>query len=125
ASAADSRYFERPLLRRVAARARAGVVTNPGAARAVKEHAPDAPVGGIPHFFQAPALAGEEEVARYRRRLGIAPETFLFGVFGYLRESKRLPAVLEAFADLHRENPRTALLVAGEFVSTDLERAGG
>jgi glycosyltransferase involved in cell wall biosynthesis len=30
---------------------------------------------------------------------------------------------LEAFADLHRENPRTALLVAGEFVSTDLERA--
>jgi glycosyltransferase involved in cell wall biosynthesis len=44
-------------------------------------------------------------------------------VFGYLRESKRLPAVLEAFADLHRENPRTALLVAGEFVSTDLERA--
>ena len=44
-------------------------------------------------------------------------------MFGYLRESKRLLAVLEAFADLHRENPRTALLVAGEFVSTDLERA--
>jgi glycosyltransferase involved in cell wall biosynthesis len=47
----------------------------------------------------------------------------VFGVFGYLRESKRLPAVLDAFAALHRENPRTALLVAGQFVSTDLERA--
>jgi len=123
ASASDSRYFQRPLLRRVAERARAVVVHNPAAAHAVKEHAPDARVVEIPHLFQAPAQPGEEEVTRYRRRLGIEPETFLFGVFGFLRESKRLPAVLEAFADLHRENPRTALLVAGEFVSTDLERA--
>jgi len=122
-SATDSRYFQYALLRRVAERARAVVVHNPAAARAVKEHAPEARVVEIPHLFQAPAPPGEEEVARYRRRLGVEPGTFLFGVFGYLRESKRLPAVLEAFADVHRENPRTALLVAGEFVSTDLERA--
>jgi glycosyltransferase involved in cell wall biosynthesis len=122
-SAADFRYFQYPLLRRVAERARAVVVHNPAAARTVKEHAPEARVVEIPHLFQAPALAGKDEVARCRRRLGVEPGTFLFGVFGYLRESKRLPAVLEAFADLHRENPRTALLVAGEFVSTDLERA--
>ena len=122
-SAADSRYFRHAMLRRVAERARAVVVHNPAAARAVKEHAPEARVVEIPHLFQAPALPREEEVARYRRRLGVEPGTFLFGVFGYLRESKRLPAVLKAFADLHRENPRTALLVAGEFVSTDLERA--
>jgi glycosyltransferase involved in cell wall biosynthesis len=122
-SATDSRYFGRPMLRRVAERARAVVVHNPAAARMVKEHAPAARVVEIPHLFQMPALAGEDDVARYRRRLGVEPGTFLFGVFGYLRESKRLPAVLEAFADLHRENPRTALLVAGEFVSTDLERA--
>ena len=112
-----------PMLRRVAGARRAVVVHNPAAARAVKEHAPEARVVEIPHLFQAPALPGEEEVARYRRRLGVEPGTFLFGVFGYLRESKRLPAVLEAFAGVHRENPRTALLVAGEFVSTDLERA--
>jgi glycosyltransferase involved in cell wall biosynthesis len=31
--------------------------------------------------------------------------------------------VLEAFADVHRELPRTALLVAGQFASSDLERA--
>jgi len=123
ASAADSRYFRYAMLRRVAERARAVVVHNPEAARAVKEHAPQARVVEIPHLFQAPPLAGEEEIARYRRRLGVEPGTFLFGVFGFLRESKRLPAVLGAFADLHRENPRTALLVAGQFVSTDLERA--
>ncbi len=122
-SATDSRYFRYPLLRRVAERARAVVVHNPAAARAVKEHAPPARVVEIPHLFRAPVLPGAEEIARYRRRLGVEPGTFLFGVFGYLRESKRLPAVLEAFADLHRKNPRTALLVAGEFVSTDLERA--
>jgi glycosyltransferase involved in cell wall biosynthesis len=122
-SATDSRYFRYALLRRVAERARAVVVHNPAAARAVKEHAPEARVVEIPHLFQAPPPAGEEEVARYRRQLGVEPGTFLFGVFGYLRESKRLPAVLEAFAEVHREDPRTALLVAGEFVSTDLERA--
>ena len=125
ASATDRRYFLRPMLRRIAERARAVVVHNQAAARAVKEHAPEARVVEIPHLFQAPALPGEEDVARYRQQLGVEPGTFLFGVFGYLRESKRLPAVLEAFADVHRENPRMALLVAGEFVSTDLERAVG
>ena len=73
ASATDSRYFRYALLRRVAERARAVVVHNPAAARAVKEHAPEARVVEIPHLFQAPAPAGEEEVARYRRRLGIEP----------------------------------------------------
>jgi glycosyltransferase involved in cell wall biosynthesis len=122
-SATVSRYFSYPMLRRIAERARAVVVHNPAAARAVKEHAPEARVVEIPHLFQAPALPGEAETARYRQRLGVEPGTFLFGVFGYLRESKRLPAVLAAFADVHRENPRTALLIAGQFVSTDLERA--
>ena len=44
-------------------------------------------------------------------------------MFGFLRESKRLVTVLEAFAELRQEFPRIALLVAGEFVSTGLERA--
>jgi glycosyltransferase involved in cell wall biosynthesis len=62
-------------------------------------------------------------VLRYRASLGVEPATFLFGVFGYLRESKRVAAVLEAFATVHSQVPRTALLIAGQFVSTDLERA--
>lgn len=123
ASAADSRYFAYPMLRRVAEQARAVVVHNPAAARAVKEHAPAASVVEIPHLFQAPSPRGEAESLRYRQRLGVDPAAFLFGVFGYLRESKRLATVLEAFAKLYRENPRTSLLVAGQFVSTDLERA--
>jgi len=127
ASGSDRRYFDYPMLRRVTERALAVVVHNPAAARAVKEHAPAARVVEIAHLFQDPALAGyapsESESVRYRQRLGVDPGAFLFGVFGYLRESKRLVSVLEAFAKLHRQNPRTGLLVAGQFVSQDLERA--
>lgn len=123
ASAADERYFQFPLLKRAVAQARAVVVHNPAAARAVKEHAPAALIVEIPHLFQPATLPGAAAAAEYRARLGIPAGTFLFGVFGYLRESKRLVTVLETFAEVHRENPRTALLVAGGFVSPEFERA--
>ena len=123
ASGADSRYFAWPLLRRVVESARAVVVHNPAAARAVTRHAPAARVVEIPHLFAMPELPGGAEVLRYRQRLGVEPGTFLFGVFGYMRESKRLAAVLAAFADVEREIPHAGLLVAGRFASTDLERA--
>jgi glycosyltransferase involved in cell wall biosynthesis len=122
-SAADERYFRYPMLKRVAERARAIVVHNPAAALAVKDHAAGARVVEIPHLFVPPQVPDGGEVLRYRASLGIPPDAFLFGVFGYLRESKRVPSVLEAFAAVHAQLPRTALLIAGQFVSTDLERA--
>ncbi len=131
ASGCDSRYFAYPMLRRVAEGARAVVVHNPAAARLVLEHAPKARVVELPHLALAPAGpegtgpggAPEAEILRYRQRLGVHPTAFLFGVFGYLRESKRLITALEALAAVRREFPRAALLVAGRFVSSDLERA--
>lgn len=124
ASGSDARYFEYPMLRRAAERARAVVVHNPAAAEAVKRHAPGARVVEIPHLFQAPpALPGAAEIERYRQRLAIAPGAFLFGVFGYLRESKRLMTVLATVAEARRDRPQAALLVAGQFASADLERA--
>jgi glycosyltransferase involved in cell wall biosynthesis len=123
ASGADNRYFAYPMLRRVVERSRAVVVHNPAAARIVREHVPGARVEEIPHLFAPPALPSEAEILRYRQRLRVGPELFLFGVFGYLRESKRLVTVLEAFAEARASTGRMALLVAGEFVSSDLERA--
>ncbi len=144
AAGADCRYFEFSMLRRVLERARAVVVHNPAALRIVQnclnrpsrhgdaemygeksedlKHGPR--VEEIPHLFAAPdPLPGEAGAARYRQRLGIEPGAFLLGIFGFLRESRRLIPALEVFSELRRQNDRLALLVAGEFVSSDLERA--
>jgi glycosyltransferase involved in cell wall biosynthesis len=120
-SAQDERYFRHALVRRAAEAARAVVVHNPAAARIVAAHAPAARIVEIPHLWCGPAP--DPFPGRWRAARGIAPATFLFGVFGHLRESKRLPAVLRAFEDLRGCGADAALLVAGAFVSTDLERA--
>jgi len=122
-SAQDPRYFEYPMLRRIAESARAVVVHNGAAAGLVRTHAPDALVVEVPHLFAPPRLPPAAEVLRLRARLGVAPSATLFAVFGYLRESKRLPGVLRAFRKVRRARTDVALLVAGRFASPDLERA--
>jgi glycosyltransferase involved in cell wall biosynthesis len=122
-SASDSRFFQFPMLKRIAERSRAVIVHNPAAARAVKAHAPQAAVIEIPHHFLPPEQPSEAAIARYRESLGLRAGDFVLGVFGYLRESKRLTTILDVFAALHRERPESALLIAGAFVSHDLERA--
>ena len=119
----DRRYFDYPMLKRVAERSRAVVVHNPAAARMVRQHAPGADVIEIPHLFAPPVLPPASEVIRMRQTLGVATHEFLFGVFGYLREAKRLFAVLRAFARLRQTHSDARLLVAGPFVSSDLSRA--
>ena len=125
ASASDSRYFQFPMIKRIAERSLAVIVHNPAAARTVTAHAPHTPVVEIPHHFCPPEQPAEAAVARYRESLGFGAGNFVVGVFGYLRESKRLAAVLDVFGKLRRERPQTALLIAGAFVSPDLERALG
>lgn len=119
----DPRFFQYPMLKHIAESARAVVVHNPAAARIVTHHAPRIPVIEIPHLFEAPPLPAPTEVAQFRKKLGWASETFVFAVFGYIREPKRLIQILGAFAPLRREHPNTALLVAGTFASPELERA--
>jgi glycosyltransferase involved in cell wall biosynthesis len=122
-SASDPRYFKYPMLRRIAERSRAIIVHNPAAADAVNAHAPEAKVVEIPHLFQPPPAVSGADSLRFRQRIGIEAGAFLFGLFGYLRESKRVAQTVEAFLSLRRELPRATLLVAGEFASSDLERA--
>jgi len=123
ASGADPRYFDFPMLRRAAEQALAVVVHNPAAAEIVRRHAPRARVVEIPHLFVPPEPPSGSQALRFRARLGVPPGAFLFGIFGYLREPKRLLQVLDAFASVARELPQAMLLVAGDFVSSDLERA--
>ncbi len=114
-SGGDPRYFEYPMLRRLAERSRAVIVHNPEAAALVHAHAAQARVEVVPHLFEPPsidAIAAE----RFRDRL---PAGTVFGVFGHLRESKRLPTVLRALEQV----PQASLLVSGDFVSEDYARA--
>jgi hypothetical protein len=119
-SASHHSYYAYPMLRRIAEVSRAVIVHNPAAARMVREHAPRARVVEIPHLFAPPPAAHAVEVIQFRATLGLGPRSVLFGVFGYLRESKRIMSIFRSFSVVHRDLPQTALLVAGEFASADL-----
>lgn len=118
-SATDARYFEYPLLRRAVERARAVVVHNPAAGSIARAHGARA-VFEIPHLVETPPPLPGYAVERLRRELGADERTLLCGVFGHLRESKRLAGVLRAVAG---SRGKIRLLVAGEFASSDLARA--
>ncbi|HWD97708.1 MAG TPA: glycosyltransferase family 4 protein [Bryobacteraceae bacterium] len=119
----DPRYFRYPMLRRIVERSLAIIVHNPGAAEmarsAVAQHPP---IAIVPHLYIRPGAADEAAGVAFREKLGIPPAATLFGIFGYLREPKRIPACIAAFRRLHAIRPKTALLLAGEIVSKDLER---
>lgn len=124
-AAVDPRYFQFPMLRRVVDRSPVVIVHNPGAA-AIASAQGAKNVVVIPHFCEAGEPADAPplvvDAARFRQRIGIGQGTRLFGVFGYLREPKRVLPCIEAFRRLHALRPETALLLAGEVVSKDLER---
>ena len=122
-SAADPRYFEYPMLKRIAASSLAVIVHNPAAAQMVRRHAPQARIFEIPHFFVKPAVPDSIETLRFRDRLGLRPRTLLVGVFGHLRESKRIPVLMRAMEAAWRAGADARLLIAGSFASSDLERS--
>ena len=116
-------FYRYPMLRRLAERSLAVIVHNPAAARAVRAHCASAGILEIPHLYDPPPLPSLAEVERYRASLGLRPSHFTFGLFGYLRESKRVLPLLRAFHRVRHACPQAHLLVAGDFVSQDLERA--
>jgi glycosyltransferase involved in cell wall biosynthesis len=121
-SGVDPRYFEFPMLKRVVGRSRAVIVHNPGAAAMVKSHSPGARVHIVPHFFEPVSPPDAAEIARFRQRIGVGQGTTLFGIFGYLRETKRILPCLKAFREIYAARPDTALLLAGEAASPHLRR---
>jgi len=121
-SAVDPRYFQFAMLRRIATRSLGLVVHNPGAAAIARAHGASR-VFTIPHFFQTGRVeTSDAEAVGLRQKIGVNPAAALFGIFGYLRETKRVPACIAAFRKLHSVRPRTALLLAGDAVSGDLAR---
>jgi len=89
----------------------------------VREHCPGARVVEMRFPVWTPAPPPEYELVRWRKQAGLGLRTVLFGVFGHLRESKRLGAVLRAWREAQRAGAPAALVVAGRFQSEELERA--
>ena len=122
-SASDERYFRWPMLRRLAERSLVVIVHNEGAAEMVRREAPSARIELIPHLpLPAPAV-DPVDVELWRSQNGVRPSQTLFGVMGYLRESKRVMAVLRIFTRLRAMRDDVSLLLAGQVGSTDLDRA--
>ena len=119
-SGTDPRYFRFPMLRRLVERAPALVVHNPGAAAIAREHGA-ANVHMIPHFFE-PAAHDPADAAFFRESIRVGQGVTLFGIFGYLRETKRVLPSIHAFRRFHDANPNSAFLLAGDPVSADLKR---
>jgi glycosyltransferase involved in cell wall biosynthesis len=119
----DPRYFQYPMLRRIVERSLSVIVHNPGASAIVRAQGARH-VEIIPHFCEVDerSEADAADTARFRQRIGVEQGAGLFGMFGYLREPKRVIPCIRAFQRLHAARPATALLLAGEVVSGDLER---
>lgn len=120
-AAADPRFFDYAMLRRLGEASLAVVVHNPAAARRVREHAPAARVIEIPHLAPAPPPVGDRD--DLRRDLGLPPRTLVVGVFGHLRESKRIPIVHRAVARARERGGEVLLVIAGQIASPELARA--
>lgn len=106
-SAGDPVYFDYPMLRRLAERSLAIVAHNARAEAMVRRHAPDSRVKVIPHLVE---VTRPSETPRNPKPV--------FGVFGHLRESKRLRSFLEA-----ARMAKVEAVVAGRFVSKTYERS--
>ena len=117
-SGSDPAYFAYPMLKRIAESAQMVIVHNPGAAAMVRRHAPSAAIAEIPHLLTTPPPPDPHAVLALREQWKLPAGAFLFGVFGHLRESKRLSTVLAA-----ARRVGAFVLVAGDFVSTDYARA--
>jgi glycosyltransferase involved in cell wall biosynthesis len=121
-SASDPRYFEYAMLASIVRASDAVLVHNPEARSRVLAQAPGANVEIIPHYYRRPPESEAWRVEKIRADLGLTAIDTLFGVFGHLRESKRVLAVLRAFECARRRNPRLHLLIAGQPVSEQFAR---
>ncbi|MEZ5400006.1 MAG: glycosyltransferase [Bryobacteraceae bacterium] len=119
ASGGDPEYFRYPMLRGVVGNARLVIAHNAAAARAAREHGAGT-VEILPHLFEAPEI---DSVATARVRERFAGAALVCGVFGHLRETKRLIPAAQAVEAVRKRGFDMRLVAAGEFASDDLARA--
>jgi glycosyltransferase involved in cell wall biosynthesis len=110
--------FERflfPLSGHVVRVSKTTIVHSRSARDHVRDEAPDATVRIIPHHAgRLPAEVEDVTREEARRRLGLPPDAFLVGQFGFITRPKQPAAVLGGFARLMERRPDARLLIIGE-----------
>lgn len=113
--ATGTEHFMFPLNRHIARRARAIVVHSEDAREKMADVAPGVPITVIPHHAGTPP-AGVGGVTREaaRAELGLPPDAFIAGQFGFITVPKQPGAVLRGFARLLERRPDALLLLVGQ-----------
>jgi glycosyltransferase involved in cell wall biosynthesis len=88
-------------------------------ADALRDESPNATVETIRLGHGEPVSEEQARVARarVRERYGLDQDDVVFGVFGALTPEKRLPQILDAFAEVRRYAPRARMMLAGAIAS--------
>jgi glycosyltransferase involved in cell wall biosynthesis len=104
-----------PLLRSVLAHARMIIVHGETALLKVREAGYEGPVRIIPHLIYPDSVEEIKGVDRLETRaeLGVEPNDFLIGSFGFLAHTKRLAVLFKAVAELVERGFPVKLLVVG------------
>jgi glycosyltransferase involved in cell wall biosynthesis len=112
--ATEFEKFVFPLSGHVARASRAIVVHNEDSAERMRELAPRLEVTVIPHHAGRPpqAVQGIDRL-RARALLGLPPDAFLVGHFGFITRPKQPGAVLGGFAALAHTHPTAELIMIG------------
>ncbi len=117
ARAVSSEYqqFLMPLNRRLISRSLGVIVHNTFAATQLEGLGGQTPIAVIPHHL-SPKISELDvmDKTECRRGLGIPDDAWVIASFGFVTESKRIPAVLGAFKRLLRLAPNAIYLVVGE-----------
>jgi glycosyltransferase involved in cell wall biosynthesis/SAM-dependent methyltransferase len=103
-------YEGLPMLRRVLERSRGAIAHSQCVETEIRKAGFTRPVAVIPHGAWIP----EADRMGFRQKLGIAPDTPLIGVFGFLKPYKRIAESLRAFRRLLRVHPAAKMILAGE-----------
>lgn len=124
----DFQQFAMPLNYQVAARSLGIITHNEFAASGIEipidipltKRMPDALataplVKVIPHHLspKVDELVGWDN-SEIRARYGFPEDTLIFGLFGFVTESKRIPLVLKAYKRLRSQVPNSRLVIVGE-----------
>ncbi|MBK5260482.1 MAG: glycosyltransferase family 4 protein [Thermoanaerobaculia bacterium] len=96
----------------IARRSTAVIVHNEWAANVLRSFGVATPIHVVPHPYLPEAVVHDRDAVR--RRLGIAPQARVVGLFGFLTSAKRGEIVIEAFRIARKRDPNLVLLIVGE-----------